>query len=710
MLESALQLLKKYYGYSSFRKGQEEMVLSILQGNDSLGIMPTGSGKSICYQIPALMFEGMTLVVSPLISLIKDQVDVLKELGIAATFINSTITASEMERRLREIEQGLYKIIYIAPERLESERFLDVLRNINLSMLAVDEAHCVSQWGHDFRPSYMGIARAVRGLARRPVIAAFTATATDKVEADIVTQLRMNDAHIVKTGYARNNLAFAVVKGADKKEYLARYLREHKEQSGIIYAATRKEVDQCHQALVRAGIQAGKYHAGMSEEERAQNQELFLFDDIKVMVATNAFGMGIDKSNVRYVLHYNLPKNIEAYYQEAGRAGRDGEPGECVVLYSPQDIVTQKFLIEQSIMDEDRKASEYGNLSRMVEYCHTSGCLQKYIVRYFGDMDYEDCGRCSNCRDDRELQDVTLEAQKIFSCVYRMGQRFGVLLTAKVLRGANDAKIRQFGFERLSTYGAMSGFKEKDIVGYINGLIADGYLQMSDSKYPVIILTAKAAEVLKGNSQVFMKKVITAQAEETVREANPELFEILRKLRKAVADKEKVPPFVIFPDSTLKDMCEKLPASEEQMLAVKGVGELKYRKYGVKFLEAVMEYSKQASPTLSMPIKIQSTGSKGGTGSHLVSFELFQSGLTPKEIAKERGMTEVTIQDHILRGAAEHEDFDWARIIPEGQEQLIWEKAKEIGAEKLKPIKEALPDEIEYFAIKAVLTKYTHAK
>lgn len=388
----------------------------ILEGRDCLGIMPTGGGKSICYQLPSLLLDGVTLVVSPLISLIKDQVDVLNSMGIPAAFINSTMTSSQIDKRCGQILHGDYKIVYIAPERLESERFLELISRIRVPLIAVDEAHCISQWGHDFRPSYMNISRMVQHLAERPIIAAFTATATDKVMNDIAANLRMKSPRIVRTGYSRDNLAFSVVKGESKKEFLHQYIFGNKSQSGILYASTRKEVDLWHQQLLKWGVQAGKYHAGMPEEERSRNQEMFLFDDLKVMVATNAFGMGIDKSNVRYVIHLNLPKkNLEAYYQEAGRAGRDGEESECILMFAPQDIMTQKFfLIEQSGSDPGRQNAEYGNLKKMIDYCHTSLCLQKVIVQYFGDFEYGECGKCSNCTDDKERVNITTEAQKIF--------------------------------------------------------------------------------------------------------------------------------------------------------------------------------------------------------------------------------------------------------------------------------------------------------
>lgn len=593
--QQSSEFLKRYFGYDSFKNGQEELIASILQGKDVLGVMPTGAGKSVCYQIPAAMLPGVTLVVSPLISLMKDQVDTLQQIGIPTTFINSTLTAEELRERFRDIQAGKYTLVYVAPERLESERFLKLLETLPIPLLAIDEAHCVSQWGHDFRPSYMNVGRLVERIKPRPVVAAFTATATDVVKSDIVTHLRMIDPFRVTTGYARPNLTFSVVKGVNKKDYLEAFVRNRKNESGIIYASTRKEVEETHRFLARLGLSVGRYHAGLSDEERQRNQELFQYDDLKWMVATNAFGMGIDKSNVRYVLHYNLPKNIESYYQEAGRAGRDGEPSECVLLFAPQDIMTQKFLIEQNEFDEERRRIEYSNLKTMVDYCHTTDCLQRHIVRYFGGEEAEPCGKCGSCTDDRESVDVTEEAQKVFSCVARMRQRFGVTITAKVLRGANDAKIRQFGFDRLPTYGALKQYKEKELVNLLNVLVADGYLAMSDGQYPTIALTNRSVKVLEGEERVYQRMTrVEESAAGTTDDAafagRGDLFDALRAIRKSLAEKAKVPPFTIFHDATLREMCAKLPRDEAALLEIKGVGENKVAKYGQAFLECIRAY------------------------------------------------------------------------------------------------------------------------
>ena len=586
MLNKARQILQKFYGYEDFRPGQKKVVESLLNRNDTVAIMPTGAGKSICFQIPALLFEGVTLVISPLISLMKDQVDSLRQLGIAAVYINSSVSKAQLYKDLQDISAGFYKIIYIAPERLTSEYLPDSFKNLNISMIAVDEAHCLSQWGHDFRPSYRNILNFTNSLRIKPIISAFTATATPEVKTDIINLLGLKQPNVFVTGFDRPNLYFSVLRGEVKDKFVIDYVKKHQDEAGIIYVGTRKDVDALQVLLEIKGIKAGRYHAGMTDEERNQMQEDFLYDNLSVMVATNAFGMGIDKPNVRYVIHYNMPKNMEAYYQEAGRAGRDGLSGNCILLYSPQDTQLQKFLISKSTESEIRQQLEYKRLQSMVDYCHTPQCLRAFILHYFGEFDVEEhCDNCSNCKLEGELIDITIDAQKVLSCVYRMHERFGVKMIAEVLKGSKSAKVRQFNFERLSTYGLMKERKLKDISDLILRLSAMQYLDITESQYPVVTLNELSWQVLRGQKKVWQKMVIVKKAK-----AKGELFEALRSLRKELATKEKLPPYMIFSDATLTQMATDKPTDLELMKNIRGVGEFKLQKYGEEFLTVIKSY------------------------------------------------------------------------------------------------------------------------
>jgi ATP-dependent DNA helicase RecQ len=590
MLENAIQVLKKYYGYTSFRKGQEKIIESILSSKDTFAIMPTGAGKSICFQIPALLMEGVTIVISPLISLMKDQVDTLCSMGIPASYINSSLEGFEVQQRIMQTITGEIKILYIAPERLESEQFCSMLAGLKISFIAIDEAHCVSQWGHDFRPSYVQVSRMIKRLDERPVVAAFTATATEEVKEDVVRLLELKSPEIFISGFDRENLSFSVIRGDNKRDFILKYIEDNKDKTGVIYAATRKEVDNLCELLNKKGYKAGRYHAGLSDEERTRAQEDFIYDNSNIIVATNAFGMGIDKSNVRYVIHYNMPRTMEAYYQEAGRAGRDGEPSECILLFSAQDVLLQKFLIEQSVVSPDRKLMEYKRLQIVVDYCHTPKCLRKYILEYFGERDVKDnCGNCSTCLDDSELSDITIEAQKIFSCVYRVNQNYGVSLVADVLKGSKNKKVTDLGFNALSTYGLMKEYTVKEIKDMINILVADEYLVFAGMEFPILRLKEKAVMVLKGNERVMQR----VQKKKTKKVEDNTLFGLLKSLRKSISEREKVPPYIVFADSTLREMSEACPTNEYELLEIKGVGEVKLQRYGEDFLSVIRDYKSE---------------------------------------------------------------------------------------------------------------------
>ncbi|MFK4896175.1 DNA helicase RecQ [Lactococcus petauri] len=586
--------LKEIFGYESFRQGQKQIIEQVLQGKDTLGILPTGAGKSICYQLPALLQEGITLVVSPLISLMKDQVDQLNIANIPATFINSTVDEQEAYFRMQQIENGEVKILFVAPERFELESFNYFLQHLPIDLVAIDEAHCISQWGHDFRPSYVTFAKRLADLPTSPTLLALTATATPRVSADIQDLLQISEDNTVKTGFLRENLRFEVVKGKDKRDFLKSYLKEHTDESGIIYANTRKEVEEVTEWLNRNNFPAKRYHAGLAEGERQKNQEDFLYDEVPIMVATNAFGMGINKSNVRFVIHYGMPATIEAYYQEAGRAGRDGLDSDAILLFSPNDVRLRNFLIEQGEGSEQHKEQEYEKLRQMQAYTSSETCLQGYILQYFGDAG-EDCHKCSNCLDDRERTDVTLDAQKVMSCVIRMEQRFGKTAVAQVLVGSKNKNLARWNFEKLSTFGIMKGYSQKAVGELIDFLAGEGYLAVSAGKFPLLGVSDRGIAVLQGREQVWRRSALSTTKQQSVANGtfNLELFEELRTLRLDIAKSEGVPPFMIFSDASLKDMTRIMPLDEETFLEVSGVGQVKLKKYGHVFLEALNIYNQE---------------------------------------------------------------------------------------------------------------------
>ncbi|MDA1761622.1 DNA helicase RecQ [Bacillus cereus] len=701
MFTKAQELLASYFGYSSFRRGQDETIKNVLDGKDTVCIMPTGGGKSICYQIPALVFEGTTLVISPLISLMKDQVDTLVQNGISATYINSSISIAEANQRIQLAKQGHYKLLYVAPERLDSMEFVDQLIDMKIPMIAIDEAHCISQWGHDFRPSYLHIHRILDYLPEKPLVLALTATATPQVRDDICNTLEINQENTIMTTFERENLSFSVIKGQDRNAYLADYIRQNQKESGIIYAATRKVVDQLYEDLMKAGVSVSKYHAGMSDHDRNEQQELFLRDEVSVMVATSAFGMGIDKSNIRYVIHYQLPKNMESYYQEAGRAGRDGLDSTCILLYSSQDVQVQRFLIDQST-GESRFSNELEKLQNMTDYCHTEQCLQSFILQYFGEEPKEDCGRCGNCTDDRESIDVTRESQMVLSCMIRTNQRFGKQMIAQVLTGSKNKKVIEFNFHTLPTYGLLSNRSVKEVSEFIEFLISDELIAVEHGTYPTLKVTEKGKEVLLGKENVLRKERVETRQ---IVQDHP-LFEVLREVRKEIAQGEGVPPFVIFSDQTLKDMCVKMPQSDSELLTVKGIGEHKLVKYGSHFLQAVQHFIEE-NPNYAETIKTEvvserKKSGKASANSHLETYEMYKQGIDLDEIAKERGLSRQTIENHLIRCYEDGMEVDWQSFVPAEYESLI-ETAVQNAEGGLKSIKEQLPNEVSYFMIRAYL-------
>lgn len=601
--DRALQLLQTYFGYTSFRPAQEAPVESLLKNEDVVAIMPTGAGKSICFQIPALCKSGLTVVFSPLISLMKDQVDGLVDQNIPAALINSTLTQTEFNKTMYDVRSGNIKLLYIAPERLGSNFFCNVLRSMPISQVIVDEAHCISQWGHDFRPSYRLIGDWLASLPNRPVVGAFTATATKAVENDIKTLLGLDHANVYVTGFDRPNLSFSVVRTPKRMDYVVDYVRRHSNENGIIYCSTRKDVERVYDNLTRAGIQTGYYHAGLSDEMRQDMQNKYAFDQLQVMVATNAFGMGIDKSNVRYVLHYQMPRNMESYYQEAGRAGRDGAPAECILLYSGQDVRVHKYLIEQGHLEPQREQVELRKLQSMIDYCFCSTCLRKYMLAYFGEIvPWIECSNCSSCNTKGERVNVTKEAKAIFRAIIATEERYGASMISSIVRGERTDRITRAGLDALSVFGYLSDVGDKEIKGLIQQFVASGYLRSSMGKYPVLSVTAGAEEVLAGHKEVEeirqevivpsrkTKKSASISRSEVPRSGSGGLFEHLRQHRKQLAAQLSVPPYIIFPDTVLIDLANIRPKTLGEFGNIKGVGEAKLKKYGLSFLEAISQY------------------------------------------------------------------------------------------------------------------------
>ena len=684
---NASDILKKYFGYDSFREGQEPIIQSILSGRDALAIMPTGAGKSLCYQVPALLLPGITLVISPLISLMQDQVKSLNEAGIHAAFINSSLTETQISKALDLASRGIYKIIYVAPERLESDRFMQFARNSKISMVTVDEAHCISQWGQDFRPSYLKIVEFIGRLPARPVVSAFTATATKEVKTDIECILKLDHPSVVVTGFDRENLYYSVehVAGNKKDAFVADYIRKHPDESGIIYCATRKNVDALYEMLFRSGVPVTSYHAGIDSNVRKKNQDDFIYDRAQVVVATNAFGMGIDKSNVRFVIHYNMPQSMENYYQEAGRAGRDGENSQCILLFSAQDVMIGKFLLDNKSfeeMDEEdieliRQRDAY-RLQVMEGYCKTTSCLRNYILDYFGEKIFSPCNNCGNCHRDYTETDMTAEAKWVVNCIAETRGRYGRNIVSGTLVGANRARLKEIGATAYRSYKALEQVNEKDVQILIDQMLREGYIVQSNGEYPVLQMGDITA-LKKEDTRVLIRKFEEksapvsdrrkkARSTDSLTSAGYRLFEELRSLRTAIAKEEGLPPYIIFSDKTLIDMCAKMPENRQEMLGVSGVGENKFRKYGQRFMDVVTEFI-GANPNSVVSVQLEGEnaevsgdGSEDHGGKKQTNVGMrwtdeederliaeFRSGMKVAEIAKAHGRTKGAVRSRLQR-------------------------------------------------------------
>lgn len=714
-MKDALNVLKSYFGYSSFRKGQEEIINEIINKKDVVAIMPTGGGKSICYQVPALILDGITIVISPLISLMKDQVDGLNSMGINSAYINSSLSNLEINDILLKVKNEDIKILYIAPERLESMEFLNIISNAKVAQIAVDEAHCVSQWGHDFRSSYRRISKFINILRERPIVSAFTATATKEVREDIVKLLDLNNPKVFISGFDRENLKIIIEKGINKKAYILNYINANLDASGIIYCATRKEVDSLYELLDERGLSVTRYHAGLSDDERKVNQEDFVYDRKSIIIATNAFGMGIDKPNIRYVIHYNMPKNIEGYYQEIGRAGRDSEKSECILLFSPGDVQKQKYIIDMGTVNLTRKVNELEKLQTMTDLVYYTGCYRRYILNYFGEELKEDCGNCSSCEFDGEVIDKTIDAQKVISCVYRMKRPYGIGMIVDVLRGSKNKKLVDFKLNELTTYGIMKDYSKDDLKEFINTLIANGYLNYN-GEFPVVTPNEKSRNIVMGEEKVLFKEERKVQR---IVEDN-ELFISLKNLRREIAENEGVPPYIVFGDNTLKEMSLRMPITREQLLDISGVGEKKIDKYGDEFIEKVKEYIENNSLEVKFEFlnaKSKTTNSKttkrisDKKKSFEITIEELKEGRSFIEIAKDRDITVGTVMSHIYKylsdGGKVDFEIDFTNLFTKEDEEEVIRAINKVGYNKLKPIKEEARDDISYDTIKYIILKYT---
>lgn len=684
---NAVQILKTYFGYDSFRKGQEDIIHSILSGRDVMAVMPTGAGKSICYQVPALLLPGITLVISPLISLMQDQVKSLNEAGIHAAFINSSLTEAQISKALSLALKGTYKIVYVAPERLESPEFMEFALNGEISMVTIDEAHCISQWGQDFRPSYLKIVDFIERLPERPIVSAFTATATEEVKTDITCILKLNTPKVVVTGFDRENLYYRVeqLSAKQKDAFVADYVRKHSDESGIIYCATRKNVDTLYENLFKQGVPVTRYHAGMNNEARKRNQEDFIYDRAPVMVATNAFGMGIDKSNVRYVIHYNMPQSMENYYQEAGRAGRDGENARCILLFSPQDVMINKFLLDKKEFEgteieniELIKQRDAHRLRVMEGYCKSTSCLRRYILEYFGEKVSGPCDNCGNCHGKYTEVDMTADAKWVINCIAETRGRYGQSIVTGTLLGANRARLREVGATEYKSYGTLAHRSEREVRLLIDRMLLEEYIIQTDGEYSVLRM-GDITRLKNENTRVVIrmpeerKKAAESKggmkrSTDALTSAGYKLFEKLRQLRLVIAREEAMPPYIIFSDKTLIDMCARLPKNRWEMLAVSGVGENKFNKYGQRFIDEIAEFIED-NPEAVISTKLEDEGAPepveedGRAGRERQSnagmswneeedervVNEFQSGMKISEIAREHGRTRGAISARLKK-------------------------------------------------------------
>lgn len=702
-LESTLQ---QHFGYSTFRPGQKEIIDTILSGRDTLGVLPTGGGKSICYQLSALMLPGLTVVISPLISLMKDQVDTLTQLGISAAYLNSTISNDEFQEIMKQLRQGSLKLLYVAPERLDSASFISFIKRQQISLVAIDEAHCVSQWGFDFRPSYRNINQFIDQLPKRPVVASFTATATRLVQEDIVQQLDLKDPKVFINSFDRPNIKFTVLEPSNRKSTLHQLINH--EEAIIIYASTRKQVDKLYDDLRGQGYAISKYHAGMEQEERKQAQNDFINDQTNIVVATNAFGMGIDKTDVRKVIHYNLPKDLESYYQEAGRAGRDSLEAEAILLYHSQDIMTNKYLIAQS---SDQLAQE--RLETMIQYANFTGCLRNHILQYFGENATKLCGNCSSCLGEVNIVDVTKEAQMILSCMVRMKLNFGMTMIVDVLRGSRNQQILENNFDELSTHGLMKKYSNQQIRDIISALVAHRYIGVTE--YRSLYVTSQAKSLIFGEASLSIKKrsykeSTSSRTQYVSQNVDQDLYEALREVRLELAQAEGVPAYIIFSNKSLEDMASKLPKSEKEFLSVEGVGSVKADKYAGQFLPVIQEFlSSKKNKSRNSDLEQQDYDSISNSSVHssyLESAEYAEQGLTPYEIAIERGLTETAILNHLTQAAEEGNLEEFDADVHQSRKKSIKEAFQKIGTETLKAVKEFLADEITYDEIRYVLIEY----